>query len=201
MGGTTTPKGQRSAQELKAAALRVIARQGYLAAKIGDITTEAGKSAGAFYRYFTDKDDLLRSVAEDFNLALHDRVAGAAGGTHTLNGTDDIRSHVQAYWDICRTHHAELTGIYEASLVSEEFAIHWRRMREQQARIWTVHVAEARQHSTPDRKDELTALAVVAMLERYCQLMAPTAGDEDSTASVDALTQLIARGLLTAEPA
>ncbi|MGA5134895.1 TetR/AcrR family transcriptional regulator [Streptomyces olivoreticuli] len=200
MAEAATTKGQRSAEELKAAALRVFARKGYLSAKIGDITAEAGKSAGAFYRYFTDKDDLLRAVADDFATALRARVVEYSGASHTLDGIADIRNHVQAYWDICRTHHAELTGLYEASLVSEEFADHWRRLHDRHVRIWTAHVAEARQQPAPGREDELTALAIVAMLERFCQLTAATASPADGAASVQAITRLVARGLFPADP-
>ncbi|MEV7289055.1 TetR/AcrR family transcriptional regulator [Streptomyces sp. NPDC093252] len=205
-------KGQRSAAELKAAALRVIARQGYLAAKVAEITAEAGKSAGVFYRYFTDKEDLLRSVADDFTTTLRERIAETSGHAHTLDGADDIRRHVRVYWELCRDHHAEMTGIFEAALVSAEFAGYWERVRDRQVEIWTDHVAEARRLPAPDRETELTALAIVAMVERFCQIAVPVRGgggsggvarpggrgaigvDED--AAVEALTRLIARGVL-----
>ena len=196
MASPATTKGQRSAAELKAAALRVIARQGYLSTKIGDITAEAGKSAGIFYRYFTDKDDLLRSIADDFAAALRERVAEQSGQAHTLDGVEDIRRHVRAYWGTYCSHHAEMAGIYEASLVSEEFAAHWERMQAGHVAIWTAHVAEARRLATPDRDVELTALAVVAMIERFCQLAAPVATWQEGDAAVEALTRLIAHGLL-----
>ncbi|MEU9336094.1 TetR family transcriptional regulator [Streptomyces sp. NPDC048290] len=208
MSGTVTTKGQRSAAELKAAALRVIARQGYLAAKVSDITTEAGKSAGVFYRYFTDKEDLLRSVADDFTTTLSERIAETSGHGHTLDGVDDIRRHVRVYWQLSRDHHAEMTGIFEASLVSAEFAAYWEGLRARQVEIWTAHVAEARRLPAPDRGTELTALAIVAMMERFCQIAVPAraGADEDAVPGGDAwsdddavvasLTQLIAHGVL-----
>ncbi|MFJ6080022.1 TetR/AcrR family transcriptional regulator [Streptomyces sp. NPDC092369] len=200
MPAPVTSKGERSAAELKAAALRVIARQGYLSTKIGDITAEAGKSAGVFYRYFTDKDDLLRSVVDDFAAALRERVTEQAGGPHALDGVEDIRGHVRAYWDTYRAHRAEMTALYEASLVSAEFATHWEDMRARHVDIWTAHVTEARALATPDRDTRLTALAAVAMIERFCQLATPAeseaASEEEGDAAVEALTRLLAHGLL-----
>ncbi|MDH6214233.1 TetR/AcrR family transcriptional regulator [Streptomyces pseudovenezuelae] len=199
MPAPVTSKGERSAAELKAAALRVIARQGYLSTKIADITAEAGKSAGVFYRYFTDKDDLLRSVVDDFAVALRERVTEQAGGPHALDGVEDVRGHVRAYWDTYCAHRAEMTGIYEASLVSAEFAAHWEGMRARHVDIWTAHVAEARDLAAPDRDTRLTALAVVAMIERFCQLAAPAESEEEGDAAVEAMTRLLAHGLLRPE--
>lgn len=200
MSATATSKGERSAAELKAAALRVIARQGYLSTKIGDITAEAGKSAGIFYRYFTDKDDLLRAIADDFAAALRERVVEQSGEGHVLDGVEDIRGHVRAYWDIYRDHRAEMTAIYEASLVSAEFAAHWEAMRARHVAIWTAHVAEARRLAVPDQDARLTAVAVVSMIERFCQVVAPTTSEAEADAAVEALTRLTAHGLLRPEP-
>jgi AcrR family transcriptional regulator len=51
---------------LKEAARRVFARTGYHSAKITDITTEAGRSAGSFYHHFAGKDDVLRALLADW---------------------------------------------------------------------------------------------------------------------------------------
>ena len=193
MPGTT--KGQRTADELKAAALRVIARQGYLAAKITDITTEAGKAAGSFYRYFTDKDDLLRSIADDFATALRAAVTAHAGREHGMDTEHDVAVHVQSYWDTYREHLPAMTGIFEASLVSAEFSAQWERLRARHVAIWVAHLADA-WHAAP-REIEHTALAIVCLLERFCQVTLPTlAVDDDGRDAVDQLTRLIAHGIL-----
>ena len=49
---------QRKAQ-LLAAALRVFARQGFHAATVSDVATEAGVSQGTVYHYFDSKESLL----------------------------------------------------------------------------------------------------------------------------------------------
>ncbi|MFE7123506.1 TetR/AcrR family transcriptional regulator [Streptomyces sp. NPDC057617] len=192
-----TSKGRRSAEELKAAALRVIARQGYLATKITDITTEAGKSAGVFYRYFTDKDDLLREVAEDFAAALHDRVSHELGERHEMRDERDVERHVRAYWDIYRAFQGQMTGLYQASLMSAEFSVHWEQMHERHVTAWSSHLSEARRLEPADGECALAARALVCMLEHYCRTTVPSLSDEDDgEVHVRTLTRLAAHGIL-----
>jgi AcrR family transcriptional regulator len=49
-------------RRLLQAAVRVFARKGYHAARIGDIAEEAGVAYGLLYHYFPSKEELLRSV-------------------------------------------------------------------------------------------------------------------------------------------
>jgi TetR/AcrR family fatty acid metabolism transcriptional regulator len=44
------------------AAVRVFARKGYHASRVGDIAEEAGVAYGLLYHYFESKEDVLRSV-------------------------------------------------------------------------------------------------------------------------------------------
>lgn len=50
------------------AARRSFVRDGFHATSMQDLLTEAGMSAGAFYRYFPSKDDLVSAIVEE-NLA------------------------------------------------------------------------------------------------------------------------------------
>jgi TetR/AcrR family transcriptional regulator, fatty acid metabolism regulator protein len=73
-----TPSGvpqRTNAQEEKRrrlldAAVRVFARKGYHAARIGDIAEEAGVAYGLLYHYFSSKEEVLRSVFRDTWRAL-----------------------------------------------------------------------------------------------------------------------------------
>ena len=52
------------------AAVRVFARKGYHAARIGDIAEEAGVAYGLLYHYFSSKEEVLRSVFRETWRAL-----------------------------------------------------------------------------------------------------------------------------------
>jgi TetR/AcrR family fatty acid metabolism transcriptional regulator len=52
------------------AAVRVFARKGYHASRVGDIAEEAGVAYGLLYHYFASKEEVLRSVFRDTWRAL-----------------------------------------------------------------------------------------------------------------------------------
>jgi len=52
------------------AAVRVFARKGYHAARVGDIAEEAGVSYGLLYHYFDSKEEVLRNVFRETWRAL-----------------------------------------------------------------------------------------------------------------------------------
>jgi AcrR family transcriptional regulator len=52
-------------QELLDAAVRVFARKGFRAARVGDIAEEAGVAHGLLYHYFRSKDEVLETIFLD----------------------------------------------------------------------------------------------------------------------------------------
>nr|WP_238356601.1 TetR/AcrR family transcriptional regulator [Kribbella italica] len=165
----TLSKSDRTAEEFKAAARRVFARQGYTATKVTDITTEAGRAAGGIYRYFPSKAAVLKALADDFLQARHHRVAGTAGHGHTMTTEQDVRDHVQAYWRSYREYLPEMIAIQEAAASDPEFAVIQRRVRANDVAIWRVHIKELRAHlGQPVGESAVLAQMVVGLLESYC---------------------------------
>jgi AcrR family transcriptional regulator len=60
-------RGTRTREALVKAARHVFERDGFLDARITDITAQAGVAAGSFYTYFTRKEDAFAAVMEDVN--------------------------------------------------------------------------------------------------------------------------------------
>jgi AcrR family transcriptional regulator len=56
--------------ELLEAAVRVFARKGFHASRVGDIATEAGVAHGLLYHYFRSKEDVLDSIFRETWSAL-----------------------------------------------------------------------------------------------------------------------------------
>ena len=65
-GQTLTPKGRQTRHAIEQAARKLFAERGFHGTTLADITSAAGKSTAVFYRYYTDKEDLLAALAESF---------------------------------------------------------------------------------------------------------------------------------------
>jgi AcrR family transcriptional regulator len=60
----TTARGKRTREALVKAARVVFERDGFLNARLNDITTEANCSIGTFYTYFDSKEEIFAAVIE-----------------------------------------------------------------------------------------------------------------------------------------
>lgn len=60
-----TPKGRATKEALLGAARQVFGEVGYTGARVSDIAAVAGLSNGAFYRYYTDKREVLVELLSD----------------------------------------------------------------------------------------------------------------------------------------
>ena len=59
------PRGEKTRQQLLDAGAKVLPTRGYHDARVDDIVQVAGVSHGSFYRYFENKDDFFRVLAEE----------------------------------------------------------------------------------------------------------------------------------------
>ncbi len=64
------------------AAVRVFARKGFHASRVGDIAEEAGVAHGLLYHYFSSKDEVLETIFRDHWTALLARI-------HTVESSGD----------------------------------------------------------------------------------------------------------------
>ncbi|GAA4599866.1 AcrR family transcriptional regulator [Actinoplanes octamycinicus] len=121
---------QQAAQteaELKAAAIRVFERVGYLNAKITDITAEAGRATGSFYKHFAGKEALLEALLADL-LTEGDASAELPEHGDDFRDREAVRFHVAAFWGFYRRHRVIMVALQQAALVDEGFAERSRDM-------------------------------------------------------------------------
>jgi AcrR family transcriptional regulator len=67
--------GEEKRRQLLDAAVRVFARKGFHASRVGDIAEEAGVAHGLLYHYFKSKDEVLEAVFHDNWSLLLARIA------------------------------------------------------------------------------------------------------------------------------
>jgi AcrR family transcriptional regulator len=115
----TTVRGARTRAGLVAAARKVFERDGYLDAKLTDITKAAGCATGSFYTYFANKEEVFAAVLEQAQQdMLHpgmDRVDDAEDPYAVLEASN--RAYLEAY-----RRNAKLMGLLEqVAQVDPEF--------------------------------------------------------------------------------
>lgn len=121
MAGRRSERSAETEQALKDAARRLFAERGYLNIKITDITAAAGRAAGSFYNHFASKEELLQALLKDVG-ADGDVSAGAAEHKADFTDPEAVRYHVANYWHFARRNWPVMRAVYQAGLVSDEFA-------------------------------------------------------------------------------
>ncbi|MET0426639.1 MAG: TetR family transcriptional regulator [Actinoplanes sp.] len=186
---------------LKEAARRVFARSGYLNARIADITAEAGRSAGAFYRHFAGKEELLLALLTDWVTEATGQVAATAPQPG-VTPREALRPPIAVYWQVYGAHLAEIQALRQASQVNPMFAerlAEFRHgalgpIRNQLTRLRTAGFTLAGEPA-------VLAVACNVLLEGFCELWHRTGGrpgghpisDEEA---VDTLTTMLLHGLV-----
>lgn len=82
-------------QQILDAARRCFARQGFYETTMQDVFAESGLSAGAVYRYFKTKDDLIRAISAS-TLGQLGTVIEEALAEDPLPGLDEIAGRIAA---------------------------------------------------------------------------------------------------------
>jgi AcrR family transcriptional regulator len=159
-------RGARTRQALVQAARQVFERDGFLDARITDITAEAGVAAGSFYTYFTGKDDVFAAVMEEVNEEmLHPRLRPLADRDDPVSVIEAAnRAYLAAY-----RRNAKLMALLEqVAHIDDDF----RRIRVRRVQAFTHRNAQAiaqlqrRGLADPELDPQLAADALSAMVGR-----------------------------------
>jgi AcrR family transcriptional regulator len=179
------------------AARRVFERDGFLEARITDISAEAGVAAGSFYTYFTGKEDVFAAVMEEVNEEMvHPRLSGPFGDREDPRAVIEAanRAYLEAY-----RRNAKLMGLMEQVAGFDE---DFRRLRTRRTRAFVQRNARAisalqrRGLADPDLDPQLAAQAMSAMVGRMAYLRYVQGfGHASQAALVQTLTRLWANAL------
>ncbi|WP_028659908.1 TetR/AcrR family transcriptional regulator [Nocardioides insulae] len=194
-----TKRGHRTRQKLVEAARVVFERDGYLDARLSDITVEAQCSTGTFYTYFTSKDEIFEAVLEAAREEmLHPGVArvGDAEDPAVIIEASN-RAYLEAY-----RRNARLMALMEQVAHIDPRFMALRQARsamfvERNAK--SIADLQARGLADPELDPMMASRALSSMLSRLAY-SAFIVGDGDLEALVHTATRIWCHGLRLAAP-
>jgi AcrR family transcriptional regulator len=168
--GPLSARGARTRGALVEAARHVFERDGFVDARITDITAQAGVATGSFYTYFAGKEEVFAAVLEEVEEEmLHPRVAPLADrGDPVAVIEASNRAYLAAY-----RRNAKLMGLMEeVAHVDPAFReLRMRRTRAfEQRNTRALRRLQARGLADPEIDAGLAALALSAMVSRTAYL-------------------------------
>ncbi len=179
-------KGERRGQ-IMAAAGQLFADRGMSAVSIADITAAAGVSVGTFYRYFPDKEELLRQLLAEAGHVLRHTLADAfeQGDTPLAR----FESAGRAFFEKFCERHRDLVVIVLRESVGVNAAIEQQRMEIFELVIGDIVGAITRvtgaKGRAAARRAQVVAICLLGMLERvayHYYIWAPDSGGQRKAA-------------------
>jgi AcrR family transcriptional regulator len=163
----TSARGQRTRAALVAAARRIFERDGYLEARLTDITAEAKCATGSFYTYFASKEEILQAVIE---AAQDDMLHPGAGRLSVQESSPEaiIRASNRAYFEAYKRNAKLMMILEQVAAVDPKF----REVRRRRGQIFAHRnakgIAALQEQGLIDTELDpvLTSLALSAMVSR-----------------------------------
>ncbi|MDM4142753.1 MULTISPECIES: TetR/AcrR family transcriptional regulator [Mycobacterium] len=186
-----TAKGRQTRQAIEQAARKLFAERGFHGTTLADITSAAGKSPAVFYRYFTDKEDLLAGLAESF---LHEVVTPSGLSVHLPDSPDDdafFASVVTGYWNMFKQNIGIMIAVAQLAATQQRFAAVQNEFRRFGMDIVAASVRRAQEQGYgAELNPQHTAAAIALLFENFTTVFVGQSGlgiqisDEDAIATL-----------------
>jgi AcrR family transcriptional regulator len=150
------PRGEKTRLRLLAAGAAVLPARGYHDARVDDIVAAAGVSHGTFYRYFENKGDFFRVLAE----AAASRMIDLIDELHLDAAPDDLREWLRHWLAAYRANGGVISTWQEMRTNQELFAFSQRVAASVFTRL--VRMLQQRDFGDP----EVDATTLLALIER-----------------------------------
>lgn len=183
-----TAKGRQTRESIELAARKLFAERGFHGTTLADITSAAGKSPAVFYRYFSDKEDLLAALAQSF---LHDVVepSGLSVQLPEAPGDAFFTSVVTGYWNMFKQHIGIMIAVAQLAATQQRFADVQNQFRRFGMDIVAASVRRAQEQGYgTELNPEHTAAAIALLFENFTTVIVGksdlgiTVSDEDAIA-------------------
>jgi AcrR family transcriptional regulator len=191
---TFTAKGNQTRESIERAARKLFAERGFHGTTLADITSAADRSPAVFYRYYTDKEDLLAVLAESF---LRDVVAPAGLQVRLPESADDTEffvSTVTGYWNMFKQNIGIMIAVNQLADAKPRFADVQNDFRRFGMDIVAASVRRAQdQGFGADLHPDHTGAAIALLFENFTAVYLRPSGlnlqitDEDAIATLSTI--------------
>lgn len=184
-------KGRQTRSAIELAARKLFAERGFHGTTLSDITSAAGKSPAVFYRYFTDKEDLLAALAESF---LHDVVEPSGLNLHLPDSPDDTEfftTVVTGYWNIFKQNIGIMIAVAQLAATQQRFAHVQNKFRRFGIDIVIASVRHAQdQGHAQGLEPEHVGAAIALLFENFTTVFVGHSGLGIEISDADAIATL-----------
>jgi AcrR family transcriptional regulator len=113
-------QGQKTVSRLLEAGLAEFDERGYQAVRVDDVVRRANTSHGTFYLYFSNKDDLFKTLLRDALDAMKIITDDFPVVTRNDAGKAALRVWVRSFFDVYAAHATVIRILSQADVVGEE---------------------------------------------------------------------------------
>jgi AcrR family transcriptional regulator len=191
-------QGERTVRRLLDAGIEVFSRTGYHAARVDDIVALAETSHGTFYLYFANKDDLFRRLAVDIGDELTGLVDDLGELEPTAAARANLRDWLRTFIDVYR-HYGPLLRAWTAAEIDDSET--GRLGADVMGRFTAAVAVRVARIADLPTDPQVTALALVAMIERFTFFVQVRQVEAEREKVVDTLTEAVWRTLFGRTPA
>ena len=188
---TLTAKGRQTRDAIDSAARKLFAERGFHGTTLADITSAAGRTTAAFYRYYSDKEDLLASLAESF---LHDVVMPSGLTVHLPESADDqqfFHTVVTGYWNMFKQNIGIMIAVNQLTDTDPRFADVQNEFRRFGIGLVAASVRRAKEHGYgTDLDPEHTGAAIALLFENFTVVSLRPSGLGLQISDADAISTL-----------
>src|SRR4051812_14964030 len=174
---TLSAKGRQTREAIEQAARKLFAERGFHGTTLADITSAAGKSSAVFYRYFSDKEDLLAALAESF---LHEVVTPSGLRVPLPESPHDDKfftSVVTGYWNMFKQNIGIMIAVAQLAATQQRFAAVQNEFRRFGMDIVAASVRRAQEHGyAAELNAEHTAAAIALLFENFTTVFVGSSG-------------------------
>ena len=179
-------RGRETIRKVLDAGMEVFGRDGYHGASVGDIVERAGISRGTFYLYFSNKDDLFRALALDVTEEMSTLVESLRPLAPNQAGAQELRRWLEQYLMLCTRLAPVVQAWAEAFAAKAEFGA----LGSETLGGFTAAI-EHRIAAMGVPDPQITALALVGMLDRFSMYVQFQRVDSSRDEMLDALTRVV----------